>query len=93
MGQIYRSARQTLVWLGEETKELERSLQSIQNLRDNFFSFTAFTADDGFKANVPGFTDDGLARVRKDSVNWEWKPLVSLLQLPWFQRKCVISVN
>ncbi|PMD42116.1 hypothetical protein L207DRAFT_376915, partial [Hyaloscypha variabilis F] len=36
MGQIYRSARQKLVWLGEETKELELSLQSIQNLRDNF---------------------------------------------------------
>lgn len=93
MGQIYRSARQTLVWVGEETKELERSLQSVQNLRDNFFSFATFTVDGGFKATDPAFTDGGLARLRNGSVNWEWEPLVSLLQLPWFQRKWVISVN
>jgi hypothetical protein len=87
MGQIYRSACQTLVWLGEETTDVEQSLQSIKSIRDRFPTY-----DDDFKFDTR-FTDDDLASLRIDSGNWEWEPVLSLLHRPWFERKWVTLLN
>lgn len=90
MGQIYKSAHQTLVWLGEKTTELEQSFQSVQDMRDRFLSITGVA--NAYALDHSSLTDDDWAIMRNESVYWEWKPLVSLLQLPWFRRKWVTLV-
>lgn len=90
MGSIYSSARQVLIWLGEETGEVKGAFQVMKRLEA---SFAALHSKRYVSNRVP-LLDSTLEALFPTSMlgpNFEWKPVIGLLQRPWFQRTWIIQ--
>jgi hypothetical protein len=84
MGDIYSSAAKVIVWLGEETFGLESSFSSLRKAA----SFLPDLPKDVYLSPESLKLDDN---ARDEFLACEWKPIVELLQNPWFNRKWVIQ--
>jgi hypothetical protein len=89
MGQIYASARETVVWLGEETEEVRHSFRLIEGVRSHYPEYI-LTEMSNTPHSVGMFllTEDFNAERINSSYNWG--PIQELLRRPWFQRKWVL---
>lgn len=94
MTEIYSSAFRTLIWLGEETPDVNDSFESISTAR----SF--LPAESGGPAIINAdFDRTALATSHWDTEKSEelnlhrinWRSIVKLLERPWFQRKWIIQ--
>jgi hypothetical protein len=91
MGDIYRGATRTVVWLGETFPGDELAFQMVQRLNDAHFDKIKRSIDDGFIVNVVDGTklmpDGDPTSPTKDEID----ALFALLARPWFCRMWVIQ--
>jgi Heterokaryon incompatibility protein (HET) len=92
MGDIYSIASRTLIWLGEDTKEVEKSFASLKSIRKLLPSCSIFQFDPREDTSLlinkihRNFID------RRDHVlSRNWDSVMNLLRRPWFRRKWVIQ--
>jgi hypothetical protein len=88
MGDIYSSAVQTLIWLGEETDDVKTSFDELKQFIDRLprgLDLSAF--DPTVSMEVPQFLLDGLASREQIPLSG----IANLLARPWFGRKWVIQ--
>lgn len=80
----------TLIWLGDETDELKDSFSSIQDARSSFPLTHPATINFPMETFQKTYNCD-LSKVTMHlTYRFDWKPIVSMLRLPWFRRKWVI---
>jgi hypothetical protein len=93
MDQIYSSARQTVVWLGEETAEVRDAFRLIERINSHYpesiFTGMANMAFQEHSANLLRVTQGFNAE--KINASYDWRPIRELFCRPWFQRKWVCS--
>jgi len=90
MGDIYSTASRTLIWLGEDTKEVEKSFASpVCKLLPSSSIFQIDPREDTpllINEIHRNFID------RRDIVlSCNWDSVMNLLRRPWFRRKWVIQ--
>ncbi|KAJ8116079.1 hypothetical protein OPT61_g2429 [Boeremia exigua] len=80
MGAIYSQARQVLIYLGKLEPSVEGAIDSIRRLDQKFkFAYWSLLA---YKL---------MRVVDEDRDKIYWKPIISLLNRPWFQRTWVVQ--
>lgn len=90
MGFIYSRARQVLIWIGEKTGEVKGVFQLMRTLG---VSFTGLHLKRYVSNRVPWLHSvlEALFPIPFLGANFEWKPVIGLLQRPWFQRTMIIQ--
>ena len=92
MGQVYASAQKTVIWLGEETEEVQHAFRLIEKIRSHYPGFiiaelsnmALYEHQEEFLQATNGFD------AKKINSSYDWGPIQELLHRPWFQRKWVL---
>ena len=93
MGQIYSRARRVLIWLGEDVEDTRGAIGSIKQLD---FYFKALYRKRRITNLLPAFGtwtavfSDALP-TSKVPTDFEWGPVLRLLERPWFLRTWIIQ--
>ena len=93
MGQIYSRARRVLIWLGEDVQDTRGAIGSIKQLD---FHFKALYRKRHITNLLPAFGtwtavfSDALP-TSKVPADFEWGPVLRLLERPWFLRTWIIQ--
>lgn len=91
MSLIYQHARQTNIWLGHRTPEVENSFGAIKEARKLFPSLSAFELKGTVESIQKGTGLDFSRILGHLSRTFDWIPVSALLQRPWFRRKWVLQ--
>jgi hypothetical protein len=91
MADIYRASRLTLIWLGVETPELKGSFSAIKAARKLFPLDYPAHIDCTMEEFQRGYGCDVSSVTKQLRFEFDWKPIASVLRLPWFRRKWVIQ--
>jgi len=91
MKAIYSRAQGVLVWVGEETKDVEKALQTLSRCAPSWTMYNDdFVLQRRYDRNRAGFDFSTMYSATFFS-NIEWEPVVQLLERPWFTRVWVLQ--
>ncbi|KAI1132662.1 heterokaryon incompatibility protein-domain-containing protein [Nemania abortiva] len=93
MGSIYSHARQVLIYLGPASSDSGQAIESIKYINSKMLALHIRRYETRLNALGPwgGMLLNYLPAQKPLPAEFDWQPVISLLQRPWFQRTWVIQ--